>query len=122
MTGFRPSCWRAGDLSVRLQGTIIQPGRKIMKYCLALCALLFAFASSAQAQDAITLVAPGGARAAVEALIPAFEKQTGIPVKPTFGSGLGTKKQVANGDDFDVKIVQPPFPEVLASGNVFVKS
>jgi molybdate transport system substrate-binding protein len=43
-------------------------------------------------------------------------------VKPSFGSGLGTKKQVAAGDDFDVKIVQPPFPEVLASGNVDVKT
>src|SRR6185312_9455426 len=93
-----------------------------VKHRLAVCALLLALSPAAQAQDAITLVAPGGARAAVEALIPAFQKQTGIQVKATFGSGLGTKKQVANGDDFDIKIVQPPFPEVLASGNVDVKS
>jgi molybdate transport system substrate-binding protein len=84
--------------------------------------ILFSLSRGAQAQDALTLVAPGGARAAVEALIPGFEKQTGLKVKPTFGSGLGTKKQVATGDDFDIKIVQPPFPEVLASGNVDVKS
>jgi molybdate transport system substrate-binding protein len=43
-------------------------------------------------------------------------------VKPTFGSGLGTKRQVASGEAFDVPIVQPPYPEVLASGNVVANS
>ena len=68
--------------------------------------------------DEITLVAPGGIRAAIEQLIPAFEKKTGHKVNPTFGSGGGTKQQVARGEPFDVPIVQPPYPEVLASGNV----
>lgn len=95
-----------------------------MKYrlSLTLSALLLAIPHAAAAEQVITLLAPGGARAAVEALIPGFEAKTGMKVKATFGSGLGTKKQVAQGDDFDVKIVQPPFPEVLASGNVVVKS
>jgi len=66
----------------------------------------------------ITLIAPGGIRAAVEQLIPGFEKKTGNKVKATFGSGNGTKKQVVNGDAFDVPIVQPPYDDVLASGNV----
>ena len=35
----------------------------------------------------VTLIAPGGARAAVEQLIPGFEKKTGYKVKATFGSG-----------------------------------
>jgi molybdate transport system substrate-binding protein len=70
----------------------------------------------------VTLVAPGGIKAAVEQLIPGFERKTGHKVKPTFGSGLGTKKQVANGEAFDVPIIQPPYPEVLASGNVVVSS
>jgi len=39
-------------------------------------------------------------------------------VNPTFGSGGGTKKQVIQGDVFDVPIVQPPLQEVIASGNV----
>ena len=68
--------------------------------------------------DEITLVGPGGVKAAVEKMIPAFEKKTGHKVKATFGSGLGTKRQVATGEPFDVPIVQPPFPEVLASGHV----
>jgi len=70
----------------------------------------------------VTLVAPGGIRAAVEQLIPGFEQKTGHKVKATFGSGLGTKKQVANGEPFDVPIVQPPYPEVIASGNVVASS
>lgn len=72
--------------------------------------------------DDITLVAPGGIRAAVERLIPGFERATGHQVKATFGSGLGTKKQVADGVPFDVPIVQPPYPEVVASGHVVVNS
>src|SRR6266571_4144003 len=70
----------------------------------------------------ITLIAPGGIRAAVEQMIPAFEKKTGHKVKATFGSGLGTKAQVAKGTPFDVPIVQPPYQEVIASGNVVTKS
>jgi molybdate transport system substrate-binding protein len=66
----------------------------------------------------VTLVAPGGIRAAVEQMIPGFEKKTGHKVKPTFGSGNGTKQQVIKGEAFDVPIVQPPYPDVLASGNV----
>lgn len=76
---------------------------------------------SAQGRE-VTLIAPGGAKNAVEQLIPGFEKKTGIKVKATFGSGLGSKKQVAQGEPFDVPIVQPPYPEVIASGNVVASS
>src|SRR5690348_2523953 len=75
----------------------------------------------AQSKGEVTLIAPGGARAALEALIPGFEKKTGYKVKATFGSGGGTHKQVVNGDPFDVPIVQPPYQDVIDSGNV-VKS
>jgi molybdate transport system substrate-binding protein len=70
------------------------------------------------AQTEVTLIAPGGIRAPIEQLIPGFEKKSGYKVNPTFGSGGGTKKQVIQGDVFDVPIVQPPLPEVIASGNV----
>src|SRR6266404_8619116 len=88
---------------------------------LAVVALLLPQSANARA-DEVTLIAPGGIRAAVEQMIPAFEKKTGHKVKATFGSGLGTKAQVAKGDPFDVPIVQPPYPEVIASGNVIAKS
>jgi molybdate transport system substrate-binding protein len=78
---------------------------------------------SASAQHSeITLIAPDGIQSAVEDLIPGFEAKSGHKVKATFGSGLGTKKQVASGEAFDVPILQPPYPEVLASGNVVAGS
>jgi molybdate transport system substrate-binding protein len=94
-----------------------------MKTYLLSCAIVAAMMSASYANAAeVTLVAPGGIRAAVEQMIPAFEKKTGHKVKPTFGSGNGTKAQVVKGDAFDVPIVQPPYPDVLASGNVVVAS
>ena len=72
--------------------------------------------------DEVTLVAPGGIRAAIEQLIPAFERLTGHTVKATFGSGGGTKQQVIRGDVFDVPIVQPPLNPVFQSGHVVVSS
>ena len=74
-------------------------------------------ASAASAAE-VTLIAPGGIRAAVEQMIPAFEKKTGHKVNATFGSGNGTKGRVVKGDAFDVPIVQPPYPDVVSSGNV----
>src|ERR1700750_1401673 len=88
-----------------------------MKSLLKLAIAASLAATSVSAAE-VTLVAPGGIRAAVEQMIPGFEKKTGHKVKATFGSGNGTKAQVAKGDAFDVPIVQPPYPEVLASGNV----
>lgn len=87
----------------------------------ALIALIMG-SSYAHAQGEITLIAPGGIREAVEQLLPGFERKTGHKVKATFGSGLGTKQQVAKGESFDVPIVQPPYPEVLSSGNVVADS
>jgi len=71
-----------------------------------------------RAQSEVTLIAPGGIRAAIERLIPGFEQKTGYKVNATFGSGGGTKQQVVRGEAFDVPVVQPPYPDVLASGNV----
>jgi molybdate transport system substrate-binding protein len=88
---------------------------------LASGALMQSDARAQSAKGEVTLIAPGGARAAVEQLIPGFEKKTGYKVKATFGSGGGTHKQVVQGGAFDVPIVQPPYQDVIDSGNV-VKS
>ena len=84
----------------------------------ATLAFVLGVCNIALAQTEVTLIAPGGIRAPIEQLIPGFEKKTGYKVNATFGSGGGTKKQVIGGDVFDVPIVQPPLPEVIASGNV----
>jgi len=85
-------------------------------------ALLLGASHTAQAQSEVTLIAPGGIRAPIEALIPGFESKTGHKVKATFGSGNGTKQQVVRGDAFDVPIVQVPYDQVVASGNVVASS
>jgi molybdate transport system substrate-binding protein len=92
-----------------------------IKSAVAILALGSLYNAAAQTNE-ITLIAPGGIRDAVEQLIPGFEARTGHKVKATFGSGLGTKQQVAKGEAFDVPIVQPPYPEVLSSGNVVTGS
>jgi molybdate transport system substrate-binding protein len=96
-----------------------------MKYLISsavIVALVLGNSHSARGQGEVTLIAPGGIRAAIEQLIPGFEYKTGYKVKPTFGSGGGTKQQVVRGESFDVPIVQPPYPELLASGNVVASS
>jgi molybdate transport system substrate-binding protein len=80
--------------------------------------LLLSLSYTATAPVEITVIGPGGVRAAVEKLIPGFEARTGYKVKPTFGSGGGTHAQVVKGDVFDVVIVQPPYQDVIVSGNV----
>jgi molybdate transport system substrate-binding protein len=77
---------------------------------------------SARAQSEVTLIAPGGIRAPIEQLIPGFESKTGNKVKATFGSGNGTKQQVIRGEAFDVPVVQVPYDQVIASGNVAASS
>ncbi len=85
-------------------------------------ALVLANSYSARAQEEITLLAPGSIRQALGELVPSFEQKTGKKVKVTFGSGGGTKEQIARGELFDVSVLQPPYPEVLASGNVVASS
>jgi molybdate transport system substrate-binding protein len=70
----------------------------------------------------ITLVAPGGIKAALERLIPEFERRTGLKVAPTFTSGGNAKAKTVEGELFDVPIVQPPLDAVRASGQVQTKS
>jgi molybdate transport system substrate-binding protein len=80
-------------------------------------AMTLAQTSAARAAE-ISLIAPGGIRDAIQRMIPDFERNSGHTVKATFGSGGGTKKQVMSGELFDVAIVQPPLPVVVATGHV----
>ena len=90
--------------------------KRLLPWFLLTAAL--AAAPRVDAQQEITLIAPGGIRAPIEAMIPDFEAKTGLKVKATFGSGLGTKQQVIRGDAFDLPVVQVPYEAVIASGNV----
>src|SRR5580700_12203594 len=110
---------RVAAMAAALVGLVYGAGAHSAARAQVLAARAQVLAARAQeSKGEVTLIAPGGARAAVEQLIPGFEKKTGYKVKATFGSGGGTKQQVLRGEVFDVPIVQPPLPEVIASGNV----
>ena len=101
-----------------------------MKYLLwsaVLIALVSGNARIARAQNEIALLAPTPMRAAMAKLLPVFEASTfegkkGYKVKITINNLLYTKQQMARGEAFDVAIVLPPYPEMLASGNVVAGS
>src|SRR5277367_3048944 len=80
-------------------------GGKAMKFFISsVLAFVFALGGSlgASAQTEITLIAPFGAKAPVDQMIPGFEAQANCKVTATYGSGLGTKAQITRGDVFDV--------------------
>jgi len=87
-----------------------------------LLGLIVLAALPALAQTEVTLIAPIGIKGPLEDLIPGFEKKTGYKVKATWGTGLVTKKQVADGEPFDVPVVQAPYDEVVKSGHVVAAS
>ncbi len=94
-----------------------------MKYfSFAIVAWFAGAPGSVRAQDVVTLLSPGSFQPSIEQLIPSLESKTGRKVQATFGAGGTNKQRVVRGDVFDVIILQPPYPEVLASGNVVAAS
>jgi molybdate transport system substrate-binding protein len=94
-----------------------------MKYLLSSAVLALALgAPTCAGAVEITLIAPGGIRAAVNQMLSEFERKTGNTVKATFGSGGGTKERVLKGEPFDVPVVQVPYEDVIKSGHVVVAS
>src|SRR5439155_23965812 len=88
---------------------------------LAVVVLLLSNPSGARAEE-VTLIAPGGMRCPVDRMTQEFERKTGHKIKATIGSGGVTHQQVVKGELFDVPIVQPPYQDVIASGNVVLGS
>jgi molybdate transport system substrate-binding protein len=95
--------------------------RLLMSAAVVMSATLAIVVTKASAAE-VTLVAPGGIRAALQDLIGKYQAQSGNTVKATFGSGGGTKARVIKGDPFDVPVVQLPLEPVIASGNVVAAS
>src|SRR5262245_41356396 len=87
----------------------------------AVTAVILGAAQSSQAEE-VTLIAPGGMRCPVDVMKPGFEKKTGHVLKPTIGAGGATHRQVVQGAPFDVPVVQPPYDDVIKSGNVVASS
>jgi molybdate transport system substrate-binding protein len=70
----------------------------------------------------VTLIAAGGIQVAVERMAPDFERVTGYKLKVVFGPGGITKDRIIRGQPFDVAVVQSPYSEIIASGNVITSS
>jgi len=87
----------------------------------AVAALMLCSSSGALAEE-VTLIAPASMRCPIDRLIPDFQTKTGRTLKPTFGAGGRTHEQVVKGEPFDVPIVQPPYEDVLKSGNVVLST
>ena len=88
---------------------------------LSAAAVILCAGNSARA-DEVTLIAPGGMRCPVDLMKPGFERKTGHVLKPTIGAGGATHRQVVQGAAFDVPVVQTPYMDVIASGNVVASS
>ena len=83
---------------------------------------LVVFGAQAASADEVTLIAPGGLRCPIDLIKPGFEKKTGHVLKATIGAGGATHRQVVQGAPFDVPVVQPPYKDVIDSGNVIASS
>ncbi len=83
---------------------------------------LILFSPKVMRAQEVTLIAPGGMRCPINKIAPEFEKATGHAVQATIGSGGGTHKQIVAGEPFDVPIVQPPYQDVINSGNVIAST
>src|ERR1041385_2348802 len=77
---------------------------------------LVVFSAQAASADEVTLIAPGGLRCPVDLIKPGFERKTGHVLKATIGAGGATHRQVVQGAPFDVPVVQPPYKDVIDSG------
>jgi molybdate transport system substrate-binding protein len=80
--------------------------------------LLFGLSGPASAQGEITLLSPNPIKETIDTLVAKFEAKTGTKVKVTYGSGVGTRKTVAEGGAQDVTLLFAPFDDALKTGNV----
>ena len=73
---------------------------------------------SAQAQTEITLLSPNPIQSTINKLVADFQAKTGNQVKVTYGTGVSTRKTVAEGGALDASLLFAPFPEALKTGNI----
>jgi molybdate transport system substrate-binding protein len=85
---------------------------------IAVVALALGISSSARAQTRITLLTPDPIKGDVDKLVQQFEAKTGDRVQVSYGTGVGTRRTVAEGGALDVTLLFAPFDEALKTGNV----
>lgn len=75
-------------------------------------------ASSARAQTRVTLLTPDPIRETINMLVEQWQAKTGNRVQTSYGTGVGTRRTVAEGGALDVTLLFAPFDEALKTGNV----
>lgn len=86
------------------------------------CVLVLGVSAPASAQGELTLLSPNPITEPLEKLVEQFQARTGVPVKITYGTGVSTRKTVADGQALDVSLLFAPFPEALKTGNIVAGS
>src|SRR5437764_1022850 len=71
-----------------------------------------------RARTEITLLSPNPIQVTIDKLVADFQAKTGNQVHVTYGTGVSTRKTVAEGGALDVSLLFAPFPEALATGNI----
>jgi molybdate transport system substrate-binding protein len=89
---------------------------------LAIVALVLGISSGARAQSQITLLSPNPIQETINKLVKEFEAKSGTQVKITYGTGVSTRKTVADGGALDVTLLFAPFDDALKTGNVDKKT
>jgi len=85
---------------------------------IAVIAFALGISSSARAQTRITLLSPDPLKREVDMIVQSFEKKTGYKVQESYGTGVSTRKTVAEGGALDVTLLFAPFEDALRTGNV----
>jgi molybdate transport system substrate-binding protein len=88
----------------------------------AVVALALGLSAGAHAQSEITLLSPNPIKETVDKLVADFQAKSGTKVNITYGSGVGTRKTVAEGGALDVTLLFAPFDDALKTGNVVQSS
>ena len=81
-------------------------------------ALSVSWSAPAPAQTRVTLLAPDPLRQEVSEIVGKWEMKTGNTVQKSWGTGVGTRRTVAEQGALDVTLLFAPFDEALKTGNV----
>lgn len=80
--------------------------------CFLVVALALCSGSALHAQTQLTLLSPNPITEPLDKIVANFQAKTGIQVKITYGTGVSTKKTVADGGALDVTLLFAPFPRL----------
>jgi molybdate transport system substrate-binding protein len=109
------------DMPAHLESIGGQTVKSILSL-VAVVALALGISAGARAQSEITLLSPNPIKETIDKLVADFQAKTGTKVAITYGTGVSTRKTVAEGGALDVTLLFAPFDDALKTGNVVKNS